>query len=228
MKILAFETAADPGTVALWHNGHCSVHRCPEGQPNSSSLLPLAANCLREAGFGIGDMDGIAFGEGPGSFTGLRIACGIAQGISVARNIPLLGVGTLDAMAHISGGERVIALLDARMGEIYAGFFEKGRRAEESIGVYTPETIPLLSSGGWLACGNGLAVPGVRERIASCVDVWRPNILPDAGGIACLAAARFARGERIDPSEATSLYVRDKVAKTVAERKAEEDDVWTR
>ena len=106
-------------------------------------------------------------------------------------------------------------------------FFEKGARTEKGIGVYTPETIPLPPSGGWLACGNGLAVSRVRERIASCIDVWRPDILPDACGIACLAAARFARGERIDPSEAAPLYVRDKVAKTIAERKAEEDE-WTR
>ncbi|MDR1367986.1 MAG: tRNA (adenosine(37)-N6)-threonylcarbamoyltransferase complex dimerization subunit type 1 TsaB, partial [Candidatus Accumulibacter sp.] len=178
-------------------------------------------DCLREAEIGLDDLDGIAFGQGPGSFTGLRIACGLALGLSVARATPLLGVGTLDAMACISEGKRVFTLLDARMGEVYAGFFVEGAQKGE-IGVYSPENLPLPPDGGWLACGSGLALSGVRERLLSRVDTWMPDIAPCAKGVARLAVARFASTKGIDPSEAVPLYVRDKVAKTIAERGAEE------
>jgi len=126
MNILALETAADPGSIALWRDGALLARSCPLGISNSETLLPLAASTLHEAGLGFADLDGIAFGMGPGSFTGLRVACGVAQGLAVARDLPLIGVGTLEAMALASGGERVIVALDARMGEVYFGFFEGG------------------------------------------------------------------------------------------------------
>ncbi|MDR1275159.1 MAG: tRNA (adenosine(37)-N6)-threonylcarbamoyltransferase complex dimerization subunit type 1 TsaB [Candidatus Accumulibacter sp.] len=220
MKVLAIETAADPATLALWVGGALFVRRSLEGHSNSSTLLPMLSDCLRDAEIGLDDLDGIAFGQGPGSFTGLRVACGLALGLSAARATPLLGVGTLDAMACLTRSKRVLALLDARMGEVYAGFFVDGVRHGE-IGVYSPENLPLPSQGGWLACGNGLNIPGVRERLAPFVDAWRPEIAPHAEGIARLAVARFAAGERADHPEASLLYVRDKVAKTLAEREAE-------
>ena len=221
MKILALETAADPGSVALWLDGDVIARGCPEGIANSATLLPLAEATLSEAGIGFADLDGIAFGTGPGSFTGLRVACGVAQGLAVARDVPLVGVGTLEAMALASGGERVVVALDARMGEVYCGFFVAGVLQGE-IGVHAPASVPLPESGTWLACGNGLAVyPALRERLSPVVDGWKPEIMPDAGFVARLAAVRLARGERVDPADAAPLYVRDKVARTVAERLAE-------
>lgn len=224
MNILALETATDPGSVALWRDGDAIeameviARSCPSDRSNSETLLPLAMAMLSEAGLGFADLDGIAFGAGPGSFTGLRVACGVAQGLAVARGQPLLSVGTLDAMALASGGERVIVALDARMGEVYFGVFEAGILQGE-VGVYPPEAVPLPSSTGWLACGNGLAAyPALRERLAPVVESWRPDVMPYAEAIVRLAAARFARGERIDPADAAPLYVRNKVAKTVAER----------
>ena len=135
MNILALETAADPGSIALWRDGEVVARVCAAAQSNSATLLPLAEATLREAGLGFADLNAIAFGSGPGSFTGLRVACGVAQGLAFARDLPLLGVGTLEAMAQESGGRRVIVLLDARMGEVYAGFFEDGEPRGE-IGVY--------------------------------------------------------------------------------------------
>lgn len=221
MKILALETAADPGSIALWLDGNVVARSCPDGLSNSATLLPLAEAALKDAGIGFSDLDGIAFGMGPGSFTGLRVACGAAQGLAFARDLPLLGIGTLEAMALASGGERVIVALDARMGEVYYGFFENGRLQGE-IGVHAPEEAPVPDSGGWQACGNGLAAyPALRERLASVVDDWRPEIMPSAEAVVRLAAPRIERGERIDPADAAPLYVRDKVAKTVAERLAE-------
>ena len=220
MNIIALETATDPGSIALWCNGAVFAASCPDGHSNSETLLPLLDATLREAGLGFADIDGVAFGIGPGSFTGLRVACGVAQGLAVARDLPMLGIGTLEAMALASGGERVIVALDARMGEVYFGLYEQGVLQGE-IGVYAPEAVPLPASGGWLACGNGLAAyPSLRERLAPFVTAWLPEIMPSADAVVCLAAPRLARGERIDPADAMPLYVRNKVAQTVAERLA--------
>ena len=221
MNILALETAADPGSIALWRDGEVVERRCALGRSNSETLLPLAETTLRDAGLGFADLGGIAFGAGPGSFTGLRVACGVAQGLAFARDLPLLGVGTLEAMAQESGFERVIVTLDARMGEVYVGFFEDGEQRGE-IGVYSPQDVPLPQTAGWLACGNALAAyPLLRERLSPFVDRWQPELLPSAAGVARIAASRLARGVAIDPADAVPLYVRDKVAKTVAERLAE-------
>lgn len=221
MNILALETAADPGSVALWRDGNVVARYCPEGLSNSATLLPLANEILDEAGLGFADLDGIAFGAGPGSFTGLRVSCGVAQGLAVARDIPLIGIGTLEAMALACGGERVIVTLDARMGEVYFGLFEQGQQRGE-IGVYAPDAAPLPTSGRWTACGNGLAAyPRLCERLTPWVDVWLPDIMPSAEAVARLAAQRLAQGECLDPADAVPLYVRDKVAKTITERLAE-------
>lgn len=221
MNLLALETSTDPGSVALWHDGRLLARSCPSGRSNSETLLPLAASVMREAGLGFADLAAIAFASGPGSFTGLRVACGVAQGLAFAHDLPLVAVGTLEAMALSSGGERVIVALDARMGEVYCGFFERGSQQGE-IGVYRPEAVPLPALPAWLACGNGLAAyPLLRERWSPFVDAWQAELMPSAEAVARLAVARHERGERLDAADAVPLYVRDKVAKTVLERLAE-------
>ena len=218
--ILALETATDPGSVALWRDGEVIARSCPDGRSNSETLLPLADSMLREAGLSFADLNGVAFGMGPGSFTGLRVSCGAAQGLAVARDLPLLGIGTLEAMALASGGERVIVALDARMGEVYYGMYVHGALQGE-IGVYAPDTVPLPESSGWLACGNGLSsYPTLCERLGSAVETWKPEIMPSAEAVVRLAAQRLEGGESIDPADAAPLYVRNKVAQTVAERLA--------
>lgn len=221
MKILALETAADPGSVALWLDGDVIAGECPDGASNSATLLPLAEALLRSRGLGFSDLDGVAFGAGPGSFTGLRVACGVAQGLAVARDLPILGVGTLEAMALAAGGGRVLVLLDARMGEVYSGVFVDGV-LQGDLGVFPPQALPLPEGDAWVACGNGLtAYPALRDRLSAFVNVWKPEIMPSAAAVVRLAAARFARGETGDAADAVPVYVRDKVAKTVAERLAE-------
>ncbi len=220
MLILALETATDPGSIALWRDGKIIARTCPDRLSNSETLLPQAAETLRELGLNFGDVQGIAFGMGPGSFTGLRVSCGAAQGLAVARDLPLLGIGTLEAMALASGGERVIVALDARMGEVYYGVYVQGKLQGE-IGVYAPDAVPVPDSTGWVACGNGLSsYPVLLERLANVVDVWKPEIMPSAEAVVRLAAPRLERGEAIDPADAAPLYVRNKVAQTVAERLA--------
>ncbi len=220
MNLLALETSTDVGSIALWRNGEVLLRACPTGISHSATLLPLIAATMAEAGLGFADLHGIAFGAGPGSFTGLRVACGVAQGLAFAHDLPLLPVGTLDALAFSSGGDRVLVALDARMGEVYFACFVAGL-ALGPVGVYSPSAVPLPESGGWLACGNGLAAyPLLRERLSVCVGTSMPELMPSAEAVARLAAPRLAKGEKIDPADTVPVYVRDKVAQTVAERLA--------
>jgi tRNA threonylcarbamoyladenosine biosynthesis protein TsaB len=220
MNLLAIETSTESGSVALWSNGTLLRRSCPAGPAHSQTLLPLLGSALQEAGLACSDLHGIAFAAGPGSFTGLRVACGIAQGLAVAHALPVIAVGTLEAMAFASGGERVIVLLDARMGEVYHGRFVAGDETLTTA-VCHPGELPLPDTGGWLACGNGLvAHPVLRQRLSARVCDWLPELLPDAGAVARLAAPRLARGEGVDAAAVAPRYVRNKVALTVAERLA--------
>lgn len=225
MNLLAIETSTDVGSIALWLDGEVLVRACPVGVAHSQTLLPLIRSTMAEAGLAFSDLHGIALGAGPGSFTGLRVACGVAQGLAFPHNLPLLPVDTLAALALASGGERVIVALDARMGEVYYGLFE-GRVlcGEEGVGVgvYPPAAVPQPASGSWLACGNGLAAyPLLRERLSPYVERWLPELMPSAEFVARLAAPCLARGEWVDAADATPRYVRDKVAQTVVERLAQ-------
>jgi tRNA threonylcarbamoyladenosine biosynthesis protein TsaB len=171
MNLLAIETSTDLGSIAIWRDGELLRRDCPAGRSHSETLLPLIRSTLHEAGLGFSDLGGIAFAAGPGSFTGLRVACGVAQGLAFAHALPIIPVGTLEAMALASAGEKVIILLDARMGEVYHGRFADSVPFGE-VAVCPPSALPLPDSGDWLACGNGLAAyPVLRQRgIALSID----------------------------------------------------------
>ena len=225
MLILALETSTELGSCALWRDGDIVERLCPPGQSHSETLLPLVRELLGESGLKVAQLDAIAFGVGPGAFTGLRVACGIAQGLAVAANIPLVPVTSLEAMAEMTGAEQVLALLDARMGEVYAGSYQRsanGYALQGEIRVWSPANVPLPTDAGWLICGNApSAYPELQARIAAAGLPVHPGILPTAAALARLAAPRAARGEGIDAALAAPLYIRDKVAKTVAERLSE-------
>jgi tRNA threonylcarbamoyladenosine biosynthesis protein TsaB len=225
MLILALETSTELGSCALWRDGEITERQCPIGRSHSETLLPLVRELLAEAGLKVGQLDAIAFGVGPGAFTGLRIACGAAQGLAVTADIPLIPVTSLEAMAAMAGAERVVALLDARMGEVYSGCYLRtpdGYRLQGDIRVSAPADVLLPTESGWLACGNApAAYPVLQERLTAAGIALQPGILPLASALAGLAAPRALRGEGIDAALAGPLYIRDKVAKTVAERLSE-------
>lgn len=225
MLILALETSTELGSCALWRDGEVVERFCPAGRSHSETLLPLVRDLLAEAAVNIGQLNAIAFGVGPGAFTGLRIACGAAQGLAVANDIPLVPVTSLAAMAAQTGAESVISLLDARMGEVYAGRYRRAGDAyvlQGEIRVSGPAEVELPGEPGWLACGNAPAVyPVLKERLTAAGIVVHSTILPAASAVARLAAPRAVRGEGIDAALAAPLYIRDKVARTVAERLAE-------
>lgn len=225
MLILALETSTELGSCALWRDGEVLERFCPAGRSHSETLLPLVRELLAEAGCAVGQLDAIAFGVGPGAFTGLRIACGAAQGLAVAADIPLVPVTSLEAMASLTGAERVIALLDARMGEVYSGSYQRsgdGYLLQGEIRVSPPADVLLPAEPDWLACGNAIAAyPVLQERLTAAGIALAPGILPTAAALVRLAVPSAAAGEGIDAALAAPLYIRDKVAKTVAERLSE-------
>jgi tRNA threonylcarbamoyladenosine biosynthesis protein TsaB len=229
MLILALDTTTDFGSCALWRDGEVLERRCPPGRPHSETLLPLVRELLADAASTVRDLDAIAFGCGPGAFTGLRVACAAAQGLAVVAGTPLVPVVSLEAMAAASGpaaDAEVLPLLDARMGEVYAGRYRRGAdgfwQASAPLRVQRPEEIELPEGGRWHACGNAPTVyPVLRERLQAAGIAFEEGVLPTAAVVAALAQPRVLAGEAIDAALAAPLYVRDKVAKTVAERLAE-------
>lgn len=224
MRILAIDTSTEYGTCALWHQGDCLERVCPIGQSHSATLLPLVAQLLAEAACSVSQLEGIAFAAGPGAFTGLRMACAVAQGLAVGAGLPVLAVGTLDALALDSGATTCLAMLDARMGEIYTARFvlNAGIPIQDGeIRLLPPADLFLPTDLDCVLVGNALlAYPALAERGQAAGLRQIAQAMPHAAMIAALAAPRFAAGEGSDPALAAPLYVRDKVAQTVAERLA--------
>jgi tRNA threonylcarbamoyladenosine biosynthesis protein TsaB len=219
MNILAIETSTRQISVALWQDGKL-IERAADSQTGGSMLvLPWVEELLAEAGIARSRVDAIAFGAGPGSFTGLRLACGVAQGLAFGLDVPALGVTTLAALALASGEARVFACMDARMNEVYTAAYEVANDAiteVEAPRVAPPEMV-ALPAGEWIACGDGYASYAARLPAAPRA---RADVFPTAAAVARLAAPRLARGEGVEAALAMPLYVRDKVALTTAERLA--------
>jgi tRNA threonylcarbamoyladenosine biosynthesis protein TsaB len=211
MRFAALETSTEWCSVALWRDGEIACIERRAVNQHSEWALPMLERLLKD----FKELDAIAFGAGPGSFTGLRIACGIAQGLAFARGIPVLGVSTLEALAEEAGASRVLACLDARMREVYYAALEKqGGAWKEVIPVQcvAPEAAPRPPGEDWVGAGNGFAVYGDfgLRRVF-------PEIHPTAIAVARLAAPRLAAGEGVDAALAAPIYVREKVAFTQAE-----------
>ncbi|MBH2020425.1 MAG: tRNA (adenosine(37)-N6)-threonylcarbamoyltransferase complex dimerization subunit type 1 TsaB [Burkholderiales bacterium] len=235
LKFLAFDTSTDRLSVAVTDGARVWQHGGPGGAQASTTLIPAILALLAESGMGLGEMDAIAFGRGPGSFTGLRTACAVAQGLAFGANhgagIPVLPIDTLMAVAEearfqqaglMASGDApftITALLDARMDEMYVQSYEF------SSGLYTsvkgcelirPENLAHGASARLLA-GNVFGVYAGRlpAGLAAlpCIDA-----LPTATALLRLAPALAAAGQCIHAALALPLYVRDKVAQTTDER----------
>jgi len=223
VKILALETSSDLCSAALWLDGKVDAREARAGQQHSELLLPMVNALLAGHKLKAADLDGIAFGRGPGSFTGLRIACGVAQGMAFGANLPVVGVSTLLAVAQASGAQRAVCCLDARMGEIYHAAYERRGDAWQTVhepALCKPDSAPALPDGKWTGCGNGFAAyrAALAQRYAGSIERVIENLPPHAKEIALLAAAEFARGNTVAAERAAPLYVRDKVALRVDER----------
>jgi tRNA threonylcarbamoyladenosine biosynthesis protein TsaB len=218
VKFAAFETSTDWCSVALWLDGELRALERRAGHRHGELALPMLDSLLAGARLALADLEAVAFGAGPGAFTGLRIACGIAQGIAFARNLPVYGVSSLEAMAEELGAPRVVACLDARMGEVYYAALERtGAGAWREVipaQCIAPARAPRPPGEGWVGCGSGFAAYGDFGLAAIY-----PEVHPGAVAVARLAAPRLAAGQGVDAALAAPVYLRDKVALTTEERR---------
>jgi tRNA threonylcarbamoyladenosine biosynthesis protein TsaB len=226
MAILALDASTELCSVAVGGSGGFVERVEHAGQRHSEMMLPMVHSVLADAGVALAQLEGIAFGAGPGSFTGLRIACGVAQGLAFGAGLPVVGVPTLAAIAEAARAlgirDRVYAALDARMREVYVAAYEyDGARWHERIeaAVVKPDAAPRPPGAGWFGAGNGFAAyADLRTRLARALTGCDATLAPVAGAIGALALPRFAAGEGVPARDATPLYVRHRVALTTAER----------
>jgi len=223
LTILAIETSTEHLSLAVARGDEILESTQAIGQRHAELILPEIGRLLAAAGSGIESLTAVVFGAGPGSFTGLRIACGVAQGLALARGLSVLGIGTLEALAEQSGADQVIACLDARMGEVYHAAYRRrpgGWTEASPPALARPADVPLPAGGGWVGCGSGFRVHGeaLAQRLGERLARTAPEAVPVASAILRLALPRLAAGEGTDPAEAVPIYVRDKVALKTHER----------
>jgi len=221
MKILALDTATEACSAALLIDGRLleRFEIAPRG--HARLLLPMLDALLAEAGLRPAQLDAVAFGRGPGSFTGLRIAAGAAQGIAFAADLPVLPVSTLAALARPAllrmDAPPVLAAIDARMGEVYWAPYARAANGEpEALGterVSVPERVGVPAATAWLGVGSGWAVyeAPLRARLGAALIGIDATALPRAGDIARLAALDFTAGRAVAPEHAQPVYLRNQV-----------------
>lgn len=223
MRILALETSTEYCSVALNLDGNIIERFELVGQKHSEVLMSMLADLLRDAQVKLAELDGIAYGAGPGSFTGVRIACGATQGLALGADLPVYGVCTLLALAQAVNRPRVIAALDARMGEIYHAVYVLHHGVWTTLSepcLCRAEDAPQVAGVDWYGVGSGFAAYGavLQQRYAGQLQAADGTAVPHAAAIASLGAAGFAQGLGVDAALAQPLYLRDKVALKTAER----------
>jgi tRNA threonylcarbamoyladenosine biosynthesis protein TsaB len=225
MRVLAIDCSTEWLAVALGDASGFRERREHAGQTHSERVLPLVDALLAEAGWRLASVDGIAFGAGPGSFTGVRIACGVAQGLALGAGLPVAAVPTLEAIAQeahrVHGAGRVFACADARMKEVYVAAYERaGRRWREVLApaVVAPADV-VLPAGGWFGAGDGLASYPSLTGLGALAGT-DAALKPSARAVGELGGERLAAGEGTAAADALPLYVRHRVALTTAERAA--------
>lgn len=223
MRVLAIECSTLWLSVAAGDGSGFYERRELAVQAHSARVLPFAERVLAEAGWRLADLDGVAFGAGPGSFTGVRIACGVAQGLALGADLPVVPVGTLEALAEeawqVHGACRVLACLDARMREVYVAAYERADGSWREVSA--PEVMKPLEvvapPGIWFGAGEGLAAyPELGPRLG--LHGSDPSLIPSASSVGRLALVELAAGKGVAPELALPRYVRHRVALTAAER----------
>jgi tRNA threonylcarbamoyladenosine biosynthesis protein TsaB len=216
--LLALDTATEACSVALLHNGQVLSHYEVIPRLHAQRLLPMIKTILAEAGIGMSALDAIAFGRGPGAFTGVRIAIGVVQGLAFASERPVLPVSNLAVLAQRAlrehGAHQVAAAIDARMDEVYWGCYQQAAGEMRLLGeeaVMPPQhaALPGSASGEWFGAGTGW---GYAERIAVKVTGHDAGMLPHAQDLLTLARFAWQRGEALSADDAQPVYLRDKVA----------------
>jgi tRNA threonylcarbamoyladenosine biosynthesis protein TsaB len=224
IKLLAIDTSTEACSAALLCDGR--VHERYQLAPREHGrlILKMIDEVLADVGLTLKQLDALAFGRGPGAFTGVRIATGVIQGLAFGADLPVVPVSSLAALAQGAarqhGATRVLAALDARMGEIYWGVYQcdaAGLMVEVEVERVCPaQLIEAPASTGWLGVGSGFSAYAaiLRERFGAALADCAPDEYPQARDVAVLGAAAFARGEAVSAEHALPVYLRDNVVQT--------------
>ncbi len=216
-RILAVETATRACSVALLWDGECQEVLRLEPNRHAEVLIPMARELLARAGRDFADMDALAFGSGPGSFTGLRIGIAVTQGLALGAGRPVVPVSSLLALAARVDAPRVLAAIDARMNQVYWSVYRRDAatgvmQALQAPRVNDPGDVRLPDDGQWLAAGSGC--DAYRESLlqtTAATVTFVPGVHPHAGDIARIAAREFESGNAIDARAAAPEYVRNDI-----------------
>lgn len=219
MKLLALDTATEACSAALLLDGAVSEHYEVIGRGHAERLLPMADDLLAQAGVKLAALDAIAFGRGPGGFTGLRIAASIAQGLAAGCALPVVPVSDLEAIAaaasRASGAASVLVCLDARMGQVYWAAIDcSGERpvAVTPEALSDPDDVKLPGDAVWHAAGHGFdAYPSIGQRLGTRLSGIQSGLLPHAADIARIAAVDLEAGKGLAPRQAQPVYLRNEV-----------------
>lgn len=221
-RIMAIDTATEACSVALWDDGKIYSHYeiCP--REHTQRILPIVQQVLTESGLSLNDLNALAFGQGPGSFTGVRIGIGIAQGLALGADLPLIGISTLKAMAQgayrLAGATRVLSAIDARMGEVYWGAYTLNAESEwlctQGESVLLPQHAKLRMTelqGVWYSVGTGWQTYSDMSEDAEIKVIDAGLLLPDAIDMLPLALASWQKGEIVAVEDAQPVYLRNEV-----------------
>ena len=222
MKLLAIETATEACSAALYIDGEITERYQVQPRKHTELILPMMDELLAQAGLTLSQLDALAFGRGPGGFTGVRVATGVVQGAAFAADLPVVPVSTLAALAqrHFreQGYRRLLPAFDARMGELYWGGYEvdaeglvKPTVADQ---VASAETVTLPEGEGWHGVGTGWGSYGdlLVSRMGSALESVAGELYCRAHDVACLGVAGFNKGESVGADQALPVYLRDQVA----------------
>ncbi|NEX21163.1 tRNA (adenosine(37)-N6)-threonylcarbamoyltransferase complex dimerization subunit type 1 TsaB [Thiorhodococcus mannitoliphagus] len=225
MKLLAIDTSGDACSAALLVDDRVQQELQIAPRRHGELILSMMQSLLDDSGLQLHELDGIAFGRGPGSFTGVRIAASVTQGAAFAADLPVIPISTLAAMAQGQfrrrGQRRLLAALDARMDEVYWGCYQIGDAGLAELHgeecVCPPDRAPLPpTSEGWAGVGPGWSAYQaiLQARMGGAVETTSPEAFCEARDIATLAATEFSAGRQLPPEQAIPIYLRDQVTRT--------------
>lgn len=222
MKILAIDTSTEVCSAALMLDGEPRERHAMASREHGRLILPMVEELLAEAELRLAQLDALAYGRGPGGFTGVRIAAAVIQGLALGTDLPVVPVSSLAALAQGAHREknaaRVLAAIDARMGEVYWGAYAADAeglmvpQGDETVCV--PQSVPLPAEGPWFGAGSAWAVHAepLRARLSDALLTFEAERYPLAQDVARLGVAGYRRGHAVGPEQALPVYLREEVA----------------
>lgn len=227
MKLLALDTATEACSAALLVDGAVSQRYRIAPREHSHLILQMLDDLLADAGVTLPMLDALAFGRGPGSFMGVRIAAGVVQGISLAHDLPIVPVSTLASIAHLTMQQKktshVLAAIDARMNEVYWAAYANEQGVPALQGeemVMPPDQVPMPDDQPWTGAGTGWGsyADALLARLGDRVTDYDAQCFPSAASIAELAVKQFAHSGGVNAAQAIPVYLRDNVAKKAGQQ----------